>query len=183
MGVHPHAPMKGVQSPCPLCPCSARRTTRTGPGTKPTGLRGGASLRAPGPAAERGPDEAQRALVRSRACAPRRRARRGEPACVLASGARRGLDEEEVARFAPAYASPSPRRVATSEGYPPPASLKGCTDPWVHAPARGEGVYDKQEGYNNPHKMWDGSKPPSESTVDRAKLVKTPPRWAALPDD
>ena len=48
--------------------------------TKPTG--GGVSLRAPGagPAAERGPDEAQRALVRSCACAPRRRARRGEPA-------------------------------------------------------------------------------------------------------
>ena len=54
--------------------------------------RGGASLRAPGPAAERGPDEAQRALVRSRACAPRRRARRGEPACALASAVARDED-------------------------------------------------------------------------------------------
>ena len=28
---------------------------------------------------------------------------------------------------------------------------------------------------------WDGIKPPSESTVDRAKLVKTPPRWLRWP--
>ena len=131
MGVHPHAPMKGVQSPCPLClcPCSARRTT--GPSRPRTG---GASLRAPGPAAERGPDEAQQ-----RACAPRRRARRRACACALASAVASDEDwtrERSCAlctRFAPAevsaYASPSPRRVATSVGYHPPVSLEGGTDP------------------------------------------------------
>ena len=96
--------------------------------------RGGASLRAPGPAAERGPDEAQQ-----RACAPRRRARRGEPTCALASAVASDEDwtrERSCAlctRFAPAevsaYASPSPRRVATSVGYHPPVSLEGGTDP------------------------------------------------------
>ena len=61
--------------------------------------RGGASLRAPGPAAERGPNEAQRALVRSRACAPRAagRAQRRACGCALASRTRaRTRDEEEV---------------------------------------------------------------------------------------
>ena len=105
------------------------------PRTKPTEEGRRASLRAPGPArAERGPDEAQQ-----RACAPRRRARRGEPACALASAVASDEDwtrERSCAlctRFAPAevsaYASPSPRRVATSVGYHPPASLEGGTDP------------------------------------------------------
>ena len=105
------------------------------PRTKPTEEGRRASLRAPGPArAERGPDEAQQ-----RACAPRRRARRGEPACALASAVASDEDwtrERSCAlctRFAPAevsaYASPSPRRVATSVGYHPPVSLEGGTDP------------------------------------------------------
>ena len=104
--------------------------------TKPTeegrasALRGRLQMQA----AERGPDEAQQ-----RACAPRRRARRGEPTCALASAVASDEDwtrERSCAlctRFAPAevsaYASPSPRRVATSVGYHPPVSLEGGTDP------------------------------------------------------
>ena len=72
MGVHPHAPMKGVQSPCPLCPWGPHAVHS---------------------AAERGPDEAQastRAHPKSRfACAPRRRARRGKEYYPLAEASLR----------------------------------------------------------------------------------------------
>ena len=73
------------------------------------------------------------------ALAPRAAGRRGEPACALASAVASDEDwtrERSCAlctRFAPAevsaYASPSPRRVATSVGYHPPVSLEGGTDP------------------------------------------------------
>ena len=149
MGVHPHAPMKGVQSPCPLC-------VRVPRGVRPDQAdRGGASLRAPGPAAERGPDEAQQ-----RACAPRRRARRGEPACALASAV--ASDEDWTRKKLRAlYAlcasgGVSVRLAFTSarryfRGIPPSCqSRRGYRSPGYMLPPDGRG-YDKQGGYIKPH--------------------------------
>ena len=108
-----------------VCPCSARRTTGPSRPRRGEPPRSGAGCRA--------------WTRRSSTCAPRRRARRGEPMCALASAVASDEDwtrERSCAlctRFAPAevsaYASPSPRRVATSVGYHPPVSLEGGTDP------------------------------------------------------
>ena len=87
--------------------------------------RGGASLRAPGPAAERGPDEAQQ-----RACAPRRRARRGEPTCALASAVASDEDwTRKKLRALYALCASGGVSVRLTLGYHPPASLEGGTDP------------------------------------------------------
>ena len=150
MGVHPHAPMKGVQSPCPLC-------VRVPRGVRPDQAdRGGASLRAPGPArAERGPDEAQQ-----RACAPRRRARRGEPACALASAVASDEDwtrKKLRALYALCASGGVSVRLAFASarryfrGIPPSCqSRRGYRSPGYMLPPDGRG-YDKQGGYIKPH--------------------------------
>ena len=135
----------GTVAPCPcllVCPCSARRTrlSTTGPSRPRRGEppRSGASCRA----------WTQRSSTRAR---PKSRlrptppgARRGEPAAALLPVEReRARDEEEVAP-PPAEVSVRLRLCASLLPGSPPcpayASLEGGTDPWVHAPARGEGV-------------------------------------------
>ena len=117
MGVHPHAAMKGVQSPCPLLvPVFREAYDRTKPieeGGEPPAPRSGAGCRA----------WTQRSSTRAR---PKSRlrpappgARRGEPAAALLPVEReRARDEEEVAP-PPAEVSVRLRRVATSVGHHP----------------------------------------------------------------
>ena len=125
--------------------------------TKPTeegrasALRGRLQMQA----AERGPDEAQQ-----RACAPRRRARRGEPACALASAV--ASDEDWTRKKLRAlYAlcasgGVSVRLAFTSarryfRGIPPSCqSRRGYRSPGYMLPPDGRG-YDKQGGYIKPH--------------------------------
>ena len=148
MGVHPHAPMKGVQSPCPLClcPCSARRTTGPSRPRRGEPPRSGAGCRA--------------WTRRSSTCAPRRRARRGEPACALASAV--ASDEDWTRKKLRAlYAlcasgGVSVRLAFTSarryfRGIPPSCqSRRGYRSPGYMLPPDGRG-YDKQGGYIKPH--------------------------------
>ena len=89
------------------------------------------------------------------ALAPRAagRAQRRACGCALASrtraGARRGRSR---ATASGGQRTPSPRRVATSVGHHPPASLEGGTDPWVYMlPLAGRG-YDNPGGYIKSHK-------------------------------
>ena len=68
-------------------------------------------------------------------------ARRGEPAAALLPVERGRATRKKLRQRS--QRTPSPRRVATSVGHhcPACASLeKGVQIPWVHAPARGEGV-------------------------------------------
>ena len=131
MGVHPHAPMKGVLTVAvSLVFVSVFREAYDR--TKPTEEGRASALRG--------------RLVQSvdptmlnNALAPRA-AGRAEASLralllVLWRATRTGRERSCAlcTRFAPAevsaYASPSPRRVATSVGYHPPVSLEGGTDP------------------------------------------------------
>ena len=141
MGVHPHAAMKGVQSPCPLLvPVFREAYDRTKPTEegRVSALRGRLQSVDPTKLNAR---SSEVALVRP---APPG-ARRGEPAAVLLPVEReRGRATRKKSRHRQrrsAYAFASARRYFRgSPPCPACASLEGGTDPWVHAPARGEGV-------------------------------------------
>ena len=152
MGVHPHAPMKGVQSPCPLClcPCSARRTTGPSRPRRGEPPRSGAGCRA---------WTRRSSTTRLRPAPPG--ARRGEPACALAivlwratrTGRERGC--ALCTRFC-ASGGVSVRLAFTSarryfRGIPPSCqSRRGYRSPGYMLPPDGRG-YDKQGGYIKPH--------------------------------
>ena len=153
MGAHPHAAMKGVQSPCPLLvPVFREAYDRT----KPTEEGRASALRGPGCRAW-----TQRSSTRAR---PKSRlrlappgARRGEPAAALLPVEReRARDEEEVA---PAEVSVRLRLGAlllqwVTIGSPPSCqSRRGYRSlaPGYMLPLAGRG-YDKQGGYIKSHK-------------------------------
>ena len=121
MGLHPHAPMKGVQSPCPLLVPVFREAYDRGPSRPRRGEPpcSGAGCRA---CWTQRLNEAQRALVRSRACAlrlpSRRRARTaGEPAAALLPVERESgrATRKKLRQRRSAYAFA--RRFATSVGH------------------------------------------------------------------
>ena len=156
MGVHPHAPMKGVQSPCPLCPWGPHAAERGDPTC----------------------DEAQRALIRSRASLAPRAAGRAEVrsttrqqrrVCALASITRAGARRERSCALC-ACGGPSGQRTRLRlggryfgiRGLPllPVYRRRGYRSPGYMLPLAGRG-YDKQGGYIKPHK--DGTSQRSES--------------------
>ena len=141
MGVHPHAPMKGVQSPCPLCPWGPH-------------------------AAERGPDEAQRALIRSRASLAPRAAGRAEVrsttpqqrrVCALAKYNASGRSPRKKLRASRLCGGPVSVRLRLGgryfRGLPllPVYRRRGYRSRGYMLPLAGRG-YDKQGGYIKPHK-------------------------------
>ena len=143
MGVHPHAPMKGVQSPCPLLVPVFREAYDRGPSRPRRGEPpcSGAGCRA----WTQRLNEAQRALVRSRACAlrlpSRRRARTaGEPAAALlpveresGRATRKKLRQRRSAyAFARRFATSVGHQLTTAPSYQSNVYRKGAsTDPWV----------------------------------------------------
>ena len=94
--------MKGVQSPCPLFVSVFReaydRTKPTEEG-RASALRGRLQSVDPTKLNARSSEVA----LRLRPAPPGAQRRACVRSCPFAGGARRGLDEEEVARFAPAY--------------------------------------------------------------------------------
>ena len=153
MGVHPHAAMKGVQSPCPLLvPVFREAYDRT----KPTEEGRASALR--GRLQSVDPTKLNaRARPKSRLRPAPPGARRGEPAAALLPVEReRARDEEEVA---PAEVSVRLRLGASllpwvTIGSPPSCqSRRGYRSlaPGYMLPLAGRG-YDKQGGYIKSHK-------------------------------
>ena len=155
MGVHPHAAMKGVQSPCPLLvPVFREAYDRTKPTEegRASALRG--RLQSVDPTIER---SSTRARPKSRLRLAPPGARRGEPAAALLPVEReRARDEEEVA---PAEVSVRLRLGASllpwvTIGSPPSCqSRRGYRSlaPGYMLPLAGRG-YDKLGGYIKSHK-------------------------------
>ena len=145
MGVHPHAPMKGVQSPCPLCPWGPHAAERGDPTC----------------------DEAQRALIRSRASLAPRAAGRAEVRSTtpyLAEASLRscqynasGRSPRKKLRASRLCGGPVSVRLRLGgryfRGLPllPVYRRRGYRSRGYMLPLAGRG-YDKQGGYIKPHK-------------------------------
>ena len=145
MGVHPHAPMKGVQSPSvPLVPVGSTRCRAWGPDVRRSSTR---------------------AHPKSRfACAPRRRARRGKEYYPLAEASLRscqynasGRSPRKELRALRLRGGPVSVRLRLGgryfRGLPllPVYRRRGYRSRGYMLPLAGRG-YDKQGGYIKPHK-------------------------------